>query len=303
MILTSEVPTWIFTLNMEIASENSEIITTIESRHRKEKKELQAQIQALKKAAKNDKSKKKELLQDITRLEVEMDNRHKEELDALKKEITEENGLENGQSIDTEVAKLKISKAQKRRDKKSQQEKEREQQIKLQEKENLHGPRNKEIQEISSRLKKRSLIMFAIPSDGDCLYKAIAHQLALHRNINISAGQLRKDAAEYIKEHKDDFIPFMTNPDTFEMLNDEEFETYCDKVANTTVWGGQLEIRALSNSLKCPISVVQATGPDSIEQGDEFEGPPLVITYHRHMYSLGEHYNSTCNKETAEIDN
>lgn len=286
---------------MDLSNDNdAEILSSVENRHRKEKRELQAQIQALKKAAKNDKTKKRELMAEITRLEITLDNRHKLELEALEKDIITNESTECGgieKTIENDVAKIKISKAQKRRDKKSQQEKEREELIKFQEKENLHGPRNKEIQDILSRLRTRNLMIFAIPSDGDCLYKAIAHQLLLQRNKNISADVLRKDAADYLRMHKDDFLPFMTNPKTFEMLGDEEFEAYCDKVANTKVWGGQLEIRALSNSLKCPISVIQATGPDSIEQGDEFVGPPLVITYHRHMYSLGEHYNSTCPKE------
>ncbi|XP_028162606.1 deubiquitinase OTUD6B [Ostrinia furnacalis] len=275
--------------------------SSIEVRHRKEKKELQAQIQALKKAAKNDKTKKKEILAEIVRLEIEMDNRHQQELleaeqkDGLK-EVHESND-NNLDNMENEVAKVKISKAQKRRDKKSQQEKERELQIKLQEKENLHGPRNQEIQEISARLKKRNLKIFAIPSDGDCLYKAVAHQMLIKKNEIIATADLRKKVASYVRQNKDDFLPFMTNPDTLEMLNDDEFEAYCDKITNTAVWGGQLEIRALSNVLKNPINIIQATGPECIEQGNEFEGPPLVITYHRHMYSLGEHYNSTCINE------
>ncbi|KAL0849328.1 hypothetical protein ABMA28_013646 [Loxostege sticticalis] len=278
--------------------------SSVEAKHRKEKKELQAQIQALKKAAKNDKTKKKEILAEIVRLENDMENRHQQELESVQKENKSEKHelVENEVNIENDVAKLKISKAQKRREKKSQLEKEREQQIKLQEKENLHGPRNQELQEISARLKKRNLKIFSIPSDGDCLYKAVAHQMLIVRNETTTAEILRRDVASYIRNNKDDFLPFMTNPDTFDMLNDDAFEVYCDKIENTTVWGGQLEVRALSSSLKCPINIIQASGPECIEQGSEFEGPPLVITYHRHMYRLGEHYNSTCVNEELETE-
>ncbi|CAG4944363.1 unnamed protein product [Colias eurytheme] len=269
---------------------------SIEDRHKKERKELQAKIQGLKKVAKNDKSRKKELTAEIARLEMDIDIRHKKEIEESQKQCHNEDELIeeiNSNDNDEEGTKTKLSKAQKRRDKKLQQEREREAQIKLQEKENLHGPRNKEIQEISSRLKQRGLTIYSIPSDGDCLYKAISHQLTIKKDSSVTVEQLRSNVATHIRSNKDDFLPFLTNPDTFEMLTDTEFNEYCDKICNTKVWGGQLEIRALSNILKCPITVIQATGPETIEQGEEYPGPSLIITYHRHMYSLGEHYNST----------
>ncbi|KAJ8726451.1 hypothetical protein PYW07_001149 [Mythimna separata] len=279
-----------------------EELAILEGKHRKEKKELQAQIQALKKAAKNDKTKKKELTAEISRLEAEMDTRHQQEIDfaSANQEIADNIADPVLSNVENELSKVKISKAQKRREKKSQQEKERDELIKQQEQENLHGPRNTELKAINTKLKERGLKILLIPSDGDCLYKAIAHQLALTKQRELSVDNLRNIVANYIRQNQDDFIPFMTNPDTCEMMTSEELEEYCSKIENTKTWGGQLEIRALSNSLKCPISVIQATGPGSIDQGSEYEGPPLVITYHRHMYGLGEHYNSTIHCEIED---
>lgn len=268
----------------------------IESRQRKEKKELQAQITALKKAAKNDKSKKKELIAEICRLESDQEAKHNQELKEFKK------NQDSIQTSDVEIIKTKISKAQRRRDKISQQEREREENIKLQERENLNGPRNAENQSIVDKLQKRHLKLFSITSDGDCLYNAISHQMEITRHVKLSVEELRDKVANYIRENKEDFYPFMSNPDSYGMLTDEEFENYCDKIKNTKVWGGQLEIKALSNLLKCPINIIQAPGPDSIEQGTEFDGEPLIITYHRHMYHLGEHYNSTVQLESMEAN-
>ncbi|XP_072936807.1 deubiquitinase OTUD6B [Epargyreus clarus] len=265
----------------------------LESKHRKEKKELQAQIQALKKAAKNDKTKKKELTAEITRLELEQEERHKREMATI--EQAEDVLIIPDQDVEEDNMRItsKVSKAQKRRDKKQQQEKDREAQIKIQDKQNLLGPRHIELQAINAKLKEKKLQIYSIPSDGDCLYNAIAHQLSVKREKTITTNDLRANCASYIRNNKDDFMPFLSNPQTFDMLTDNEFEDYCNNIDKTKAWGGQLEIRALSNYLMCPISVIQATGPDSIEQGTEFEGPPLIITYHRHMYSLGEHFNST----------
>ncbi|KAM3964821.1 deubiquitinase OTUD6B [Aphomia sociella] len=290
-------------LTEDNAPHETDNLQALESKHRKEKKELQAQIQALKKAAKNDKSKKKELSAEIARLESEQEIRHRKEIEDFKNEHNSSDlAQEQNEQSNEIIVTNKVSKAQKRRDKKSQQEKEREEEIKKQEKENLHGPRNTEIQAITTKLKEKNLKIFPIPSDGDCLYKAVSHQLIIKKQQNVSVDELRKNVATHISNNKDDYLPFMSNPDTCEMLTDAEFVDYCDKILNTKTWGGQLEIRALSNSLKCPIHVIQATGPDCIEQGAEFGGDPLIIAYHRHMYSLGEHYNSTCVNNDIDVE-
>lgn len=52
------------------------------------------------------------------------------------------------------------------------------------------------------------------------------------------------------------------------------------------------QLQVLSKVLKCPIEVVQATGVPYII-GSEFEpNRKVTVTYHRHIYELGAHYNS-----------
>ncbi|CAK1550026.1 unnamed protein product [Leptosia nina] len=281
---------------MENITDDVNNILSLECRQKKERKELQAKIQSLKKVAKNNKSKKKEITNEIARLEAELEACHIKELEESQRLSINEGVVcieEDNSALNKEDVTTKISKAKRRRNKKIQEEREIQEQIKIQEKENRYGPRNIEKQEILKRLKPRNLQIVSITSDGDCLYKAIAHQLHSKRNTVISTEELRKKVSCHIRTNKDDFIPFLTNPDTSEMLTDVEFDEYCEKICNTRVWGGQLEIRALSDYFKCPILVIQATGPEAIEQGSHYSGPPLIITYHRHMYSLGEHYNST----------
>jgi OTU domain-containing protein 6 len=72
-------------------------------------------------------------------------------------------------------------------------------------------------------------------------------------------------------------------------------------------WGGQFEIQALSKSLKKQIHIIQALSKSLKKQihiiqanspllkiGEEFLGEPLRISYHKHAFGLGEHYNSVC---------
>jgi len=103
---------------------------------------------------------------------------------------------------------------------------------------------------------------------------------------DLDVQELRERTADYMRENKDDFLPFMDE------MDEAKFEKYCKDVEKTKLWGGQLELKALSNILKVPIKVMQASGPATI-LGEQFEGTPLIVVYHRRLYRLGEHYNST----------
>uniref|UniRef100_A0A182PG66 ubiquitinyl hydrolase 1 n=1 Tax=Anopheles epiroticus TaxID=199890 RepID=A0A182PG66_9DIPT len=273
------------------------------ARHRKEKKELQCKIQSMKKM-KVDKKKKKEIQEEIANLELEIEQRHAEELNRLNlsgppepaETAIEAPAAENGEDGNEESKQeTRLSKAQRRRDKKAQDNREREEQIK-QEAALLQksSPRVLEDNRINALLLKRGMLSHAVPADGDCLYTAINHQLVQRGIGSYSVPELRRITADYIEANRDTLICYMSHPDTGDMLTEEEFDKYCRQVRATKAWGGEIEIKALSTSLKCPIEVIQAEGPSTVH-GVEGEGEErkLVLTYHRHMYRLGEHYNST----------
>nr|CAI5817284.1 unnamed protein product [Callosobruchus analis] len=270
-------------------------------RHKQEKKDLQAKIQGMKKSVpKGDKKKKKDILDEIAKLEADLDAKHKLELVQIQSLTLEndqiEQSLTEDQSDDTEAeshANVRVSRAQKRRQKKESEAREREKRIAEQTEKNKEGPRMAETNAIKQALKSLNLKLHNIPADGNCLYLAVNHQLQITGRSTQSVNDLRKSTAEYLMKNKDDFMPFMCNElDESEIVSEEQFESYCKDVATTKLWGGQLELRALSNILMCPIKVIQATGPPTL-QGESFKGPELVLTYHRHLYRLGEHYNST----------
>lgn len=54
-----------------------------------------------------------------------------------------------------------------------------------------------------------------IPPDGNCLYAAIADQLLLqgHPTTKDYYKALRQQAATYMLEHSDDFMPFVESSD------------------------------------------------------------------------------------------
>jgi len=290
--------------------------------HRKEKKDLQGKIQVLKKtSSKGDKKKKKEVLEEIASLEAEMNLRHKNELAQFEEScpevepepvtndlIQEENDLD-----DNSTNGQRISKAQKRREKKAAKEKERINEIERQEEENQHGARNIEAAKIKEILESRGLLLQEIPSNGDCLFAGLVQQLRL-RQVDSSVKSLRKAATDELRGNSSDYLPFLSHPVTGEMLNEAQFEKYCNDMQQTPAWGGQVELRALSQALKLPIEVVQSDGPSMVvgeefvknlsngdSVGDNLEKAlkgenKLILTYHRHAYGLGEHYNAVKSK-------
>lgn len=147
-----------------------------------------------------------------------------------------------------------------------------------------------------------------IPADGHCLYRAVAHQLTLPATnpgtAAATAGggmtyqQLRTAAAQYIRAHPDEFVPFLMEEDADAADPQEALQQYCKELESTAVWGGQLELSALAHVLKRHIKVY-AVGMPVVSLGEEYAGGGVLqLCYLRHAISLGEHYNS-CEPQAA----
>ena len=286
----------------------------LESKHKKEERELEGSIRASLKKAK--KAEKKELEAKAIQQQYDLKARHREE-ERLLEEYLEEHGTGGGESGDEEdtlereraqqraaaeaeaaaaqkkeeeVRAAKILKAQKKKDKEKKKEAEREK-IKAEIVENM-GPnmRAMELEALNSQLKSDNLCVKEVPADGNCLYRSIADQVPGSKHTFVS---LRKLAAEFMRDNKEDFAPFLDD-------QDDDFEAYCARVENAdgeVVWGGQLEIRALSAALGVTMEIFDTQAP-VLRMGEEYsktqegEEGPIRLTYHRHYYALGEHYNS-----------
>ncbi|CBI32257.3 unnamed protein product, partial [Vitis vinifera] len=80
----------------------------------------------------------------------------------------------------------------------------------------------------------------------------------------------------------------------------ERFENYCKEIESTAAWGGQLELGALTHCLKKHIMIFSGSFPD-VEMGKEYKSDvgrtdtsnqSIMLSYHKHAFGLGEHYNS-----------
>ncbi|XP_059013694.1 OTU domain-containing protein 6A [Mustela lutreola] len=270
-------------------------------RHHREKKELQARIQAMKNSVpKSDKKRRKQLLLDVARLEAEMEQKHQQELEKFRESFPDNGNLD---SVTEDLAKMDLenqpprqSRAQRRRERRAALERERQERITEAEMEHLASFRRDEEEKLAAILGSKNLELKDIPADGHCMYRAIQDQLV----FSVTVESLRKRTADYMRKHVDDFLPFFSDPDTGNAYSLEDFLSYCDDIVRSPSWGGQLELRALSHVLQTPIEVIQADSP-AVVIGGEYTRKPLILVYLRYACNLGEHYNSVRPLEAGAV--
>ncbi|XP_041503424.1 OTU domain-containing protein 6A-like [Microtus oregoni] len=266
-------------------------------RHYREKRELQAHIQALESSVpKNDRNRRKQVLADTARLRAEMEQRHRQELERFQEEpdASVESIAANLKKMNLENVPPRPSKAQKRRERRANLQRQRPQRIPVAQSEEQAAYRREEEEKVAAILAARSLEMKPIPADGHCMYRAIQDQLV----FSVTVESLRYRTAYYMKKHIDDFLPFFTEPEAGNFYTREDFLRYCDDIVHRSLWGGQLELRAMSHVLQTPIEVVQANSP-IIVIGEEYTRKPITLVYLHYACEFGEHYNSVKPIEAA----
>lgn len=206
----------------------------------------------------------------------------------------ESNNAPNGLYRQEAGTKQKESKAARRRRLKAEAEAASEKRI-ADEKAGL-GPSERELETaaIRAQLSPLGLRIHDILPDGHCMYAAIVHQLqskvVQHGHIAADVASLRAATADEMLSKADEYMPFLESVEG----DREQFEAYCDRMRNEAVWGGQVELRAMAQSLKCAIDVF-AAGMPLLTMGEEFashDETRLTVSFHRHYYDLGDHYNS-----------
>lgn len=278
-----------------------------------QKKEVEMKKQAARGSKAEQKTKKKQVEEEVSQLSTKLKEKHAKELSTLGYSTgngNEKSNLDNlvkaiaGVTVSTQPENTKVSKAKQRRDKRAQQEAERELRIQA-EQNDIISDRMVENEKLERKLKPLGLTVCEIKPDGHCLYRALENQLG-----HLSGGkspytfqELRQLAAAYMREHTSDFLPFCLSENLIEGDSDESiaqrFENYCKEVESTAIWGGQLELGALTHCLKKHIVIFSGSFPD-VEMGKEYKpvhgigssSSSIMLSYHKHAFGLGEHYNS-----------
>jgi len=174
-----------------------ESLGKMKQRHKMELKKCQQDGKAL---LKNKKMPKKEARAQAEALEAETTARHAKELAALelatagpslsdsKDEAASEDAGKPSTSADDDAAAIaaKKSRAQERRMKKKREKDARRKAIE-EEKANTVDPRVTETAAINAKLGAFGLQVFDVPADGNCLFRAVVHEL--HRSTDHTDAQ------------------------------------------------------------------------------------------------------------------
>ena len=128
--------------------------------------------------------------------------------------------------------------------------------------------------QLGKQLEQLGLSLKEIEGDGNCLFRALSHQLSLH-SIKIKHSQLRLDIVNFIAK-TDDFKSFVT----------EDYDRYLENMRQNGTFGGNLELVACSKLFNVTISIHQAG--QKVWKIECEGGKELNIVYHDH-----EHYSST----------
>nr|CAD1823208.1 unnamed protein product [Ananas comosus var. bracteatus] len=279
----------------EEEKQKQESLEEMLARHRDEVQKLQNKEISLKKeAAKGSKAeqkaKKKQVEDEISRLTAQLKSKHSQELASLGYQTADDVVKAiSGVAISGKNEPAKPSKGVRRREKRAQQEAAREQRIQ-EEQSQIVSDRMVENEKLEKKLEPLGLTINEIKPDGiACIERSKTNSCSIRMTplataMSSSEGWWRAENKMELDSHCTDV---------------ERFEKYCEEVESTAAWGGQLEVGALTHCLKKHIIIYSGSFPDvemgkeyKCESGSSVENPSILLSYHRHAYGLGEHYNS-----------
>lgn len=292
-----------------------ETLDQLTARHKKEGRDLVATTTSLKKQA--TKKTRKSVNQKCQDMQTELDQRHKRELahfnglhvDDVIEEVTPEQLLASlqiepeAQPITNENGSVPgmsapLAKKRNRAKEKLAKRQAQEAAVRAQAAEEAAGEtdyRKIEADLMNRLLAAQNLELHEVKPDGHCLFRSIQDQLQWRQGVDVLVSDLRKSAADYIRAHSDDFVPYLFDEATLSL---RDIGAYTKELEETAMWGSDMELLALSKTYNCSIRVLMA-GSAPIVFHDDAEDE-LVVAFYKHLYGLGEHYNSCRSRKGDE---
>ena len=138
-----------------------------------------------------------------------------------------------------------------------------------------------------SWLQDSNLVLFEIEDDGNCLFRAMSHQLnCLFRAVADQVygdpnlhSTVRKGCAKFTKEEKhfyEEFIEDITN-----------FSKYIEDLCEDGAWAGNFELIAISEAYNCRLEVYENSENPRVVNAWDFQGssnPTIRLQYRNSHY-------------------
>jgi len=148
---------------------------------------------------------------------------------------------------------------------------------------------NQELEQLNEYLKKNRLCLRKVERDGNCMFTSWSVQLYGNEDRH---AELRQRAVEYLKKHREEYEAFLEDG--------EKFERYCERMAESGTWGGQMELQMLGALFGCNVLLHQIKDgkPHHTELKTVEEDKPCLQL----AYLGGEHYDSVVPEMETETE-
>lgn len=127
------------------------------------------------------------------------------------------------------------------------------------------------------------------PGDGSCLFHAIAHGL----RDGSTAATLRREVVAYVFEHPKLAISDTPLEEWIKWDSNGSVDAYCRRMAQPTVWGGGIEMAAISCMKRVHVYVYERdANSGGYKLISSFEGSGAGLKAVRVFYDGGVHYDA-----------
>jgi len=136
------------------------------------------------------------------------------------------------------------------------------------------------------QLKKKGFIIIRMLGDGNCLFRAVAHQVYGDAEMH---DEVRKRCLEYMEKERDHYSQFLAEP----------FEEYVSRKKKDRCYGNNTEIQAIAEIFNRPVEVFSygQTEPINIFHNSyTTDNPAIRLSYHH-----GNHYNSVIDPKNPSV--
>ena len=140
-------------------------------------------------------------------------------------------------------------------------------------------------------LRETQLILFEIGEDGNCLFRAMSHQLYGTQEYH---QLIRKRCCDYIELEKNYYKEYIANKEGSATLT-----AYIRKMRKDGVWGGNIELMALTELYRKTIEVYHSGPQPDHVFGDEYNLDEKEEPIRLHFRGRN-HYESLFSKRTSE---
>eukprot|EP00058_Branchiostoma_floridae_P005336 XP_002590824.1 hypothetical protein BRAFLDRAFT_90042 [Branchiostoma floridae] len=138
-----------------------------------------------------------------------------------------------------------------------------------------------DLSDIRQEAKSYGLEVVNVPGDGNCFFRAVAHD----PSVRMNSAELRKEAVKHITNNQSTFQRFLSSDDGY-----EDFQQYLSRMGKEGTYADHIAIQATADVLKIPIHILNEDRPTTLikpQQGSDRS--PIFVGYLRDS----KHYVAT----------